>query len=45
MRLLGKRYGFYPNDAKQAWDVDATGDYVAECQDLFTPVAFKGLYT
>ena len=30
LRYLGKKYGYYPANVKEAWDCDATIDFLAD---------------
>ena len=40
MRFLGKKYGYYPEDAYEAWRVDSTLDALADLQAAFYKAAF-----
>ena len=42
MRFLGKRYGFYSANPKQAWVIDAELNFVYEMWSIFIGISFPG---
>ena len=41
LRMLGKRYGYYPEDPIQAWRVDSTGDAMHDLMEKFISIKFQ----